>query len=129
VNEQERQVEEHKSPYMVTVNVELKFVRSKSATAAPVRITNDPDAPAVRLTEEQIREKYPWDYQILTQKCREIYKEFKTNIDYHKLRKKYDSDSRFVYVRKLDPENPKTPIKRFYNPAILKELDKIYSRK
>ncbi len=129
VNEQEQQAGDRESPYMVTVNVELKFVRSKSTTAAPVRVTNDPDAPAVRLTEDQIREKYPWDYQMLTQKCREKYEGFKTNVDYHKLRKKYDSDSRFVYVRRLDPENPKTPTKRFYNPAILREFDKIYSRK
>lgn len=65
------------TPYSVTVNVEVRFVRPKTRDAIPIQVTNDPNVPAVRLTEEQIRERYPWDYKQLTEKCKERYADFK----------------------------------------------------
>jgi hypothetical protein len=114
--------------YLVAINVEVKFVRSKSASATPVRLTNDPSAPAVRLTDEQIRERYPWDYRELTEQCRKRYNGFKADSKYHELRKSLESDSRFAHVRRLDPQNPKSARRTFYSPAILNELDKKYAR-
>jgi hypothetical protein len=113
--------------YSVAVNVEVRFVRSKAASAAPVRITNDPMAPAIYLSEEQIRERYPWDYRELTDRCRQRYSDFKVDQKYHQLRKSLESDRRFAYERRLDPEKPR-PQKIFYAPAILQEFDKHYNR-
>jgi hypothetical protein len=67
------------SPYAVVLNVELSFVRSKYKNAAPVCITTDPSAPAVRLTEEQIKDRYPLDYEHLTAECRHRYLDFKVD--------------------------------------------------
>lgn len=114
--------------YAVTVNIEVRFVRSKAASAAPVRVTTDPRAPAVRLTEEQLRERYPWEYQELTNRCRERYSDFKVNKDYHQLRKSLESDQRYAHIRRMDPDKPK-PKKTFYNPNILQEFDKHYHRR
>jgi hypothetical protein len=114
--------------YSVAVNVEVRFVRSKAASAASVRVTNDPNAPAVRLSEEQVRESYPWDYQELTDRCRERYSDFKVDQKYHKLRKSLESDRRFAHERRLDPEKPR-PKKMFYAPAILEQFDKHYRRR
>ena len=114
--------------YSVAINIEVRFVRSKSAAATPVRVTNDPDAPAVRLTEEQIRERYPWDYHELTDLCRQRYSDFKVDRKYHQLRKNLQSDKRFAYERRLDPEKPE-PKKIFYAPAILEQFDKHYRRR
>lgn len=116
------------SPYAFAINVDVKFVRSKASEAFPVRVTNDPDAPAVRLTEEQIREKYPWDYRELTRRCKERYEDFKVNQKYHDIRKSLINDSRFAHERRLDPIKP-NPSKIFYSPAILDELDKHYTKK
>jgi hypothetical protein len=113
--------------YSVAINIEVKFVRSKAASATPVRVTSDPNAPAVRLTEEQIRERYPWDYRELTAQCRKRYSDFKVNAKYHKLRKSLQSDVRFAHVRFLDPQNPKSARKIFYSQAILNQLDKEYA--
>lgn len=113
--------------YAVTVNIEVRFVRSKAASAAPIRVTTDPKAPAVRLTEEQLRERYPWDYQELTNRCRERYSDFKVNKDYHELRKSLESDPKYAHIRRLDPDKLK-PKKTFYNPNILHEFDKHYRR-
>jgi hypothetical protein len=117
------------SPYSVTVNIDVRFTRSKAKDALAVRPTNDPDAPHVHLTEEQVRERYPWDYQQLTDKCTERYEDFKINSDYHTIRKALLGDSRFANVRYLDPGNPKSSKKPFFNPNILNEMDKHYTKK
>ncbi|AXA36918.1 hypothetical protein BRCON_2141 [Candidatus Sumerlaea chitinivorans] len=114
--------------YSVAVNVEVRFVRSKAASAPSVRVTNDPNAPAVRLSEEQIRERYPWDYKELTNRCRQRYSDFKVDQKYHQLRKSLESDRRFAHERRLDPEKPR-PKKIFYAPAILEQFDKHYHRR
>ncbi len=117
------------SPYSVTVNIELKFTRSKAKDALAAQITDDPNAPAVRLTEEQIREKYPWDYQKLTAECTKRYSDFKQDKRYHTIRKGLLGDPRFGAIRFLDPGNPKSAKKPFFNPNILNELDKHYTKK
>lgn len=116
------------SPYSVTVNVEVKFTRSKAKDALAVQITNDPNAPAVRVTEEQVREKYPWDYARLTDECRKVFSDFKADENYHNVRKELISDTRFALTRYLDPGNPKSAKKLFFNPNIVRELEKHYSR-
>ncbi len=80
------------------------------------------------MTEEQILEQYPWDYQTLTNKCRERYSGFKRNQDYHKIRKSLCEDKKLCKIRYLHPSNPKSSQKQFFKPDILKELDKHYSK-
>ena len=116
------------SPYSVTVNIEFKFTRSKAKDVLTAQLTNDPSAAAVRLTDEQIREKYPWDYQKLTDECVKRYSNFKLDKIYHTTRKGLISDSRFGTIRFLDPGNSKSPKKPFFNPNILNELDKHYTK-
>lgn len=114
--------------YSVTVNVEVRFVRSKNAGAASVRITDDPNVPAVRITEEQVLERYPWNYSNLVEQCRERYSDFKADQKFHELRKELVKKARLVHERRLDPTRPK-PKKMFFSPDILKEFDKHYVQK
>ncbi len=115
--------------YSVAVNMELRFVRSRSLQATEVRLTSDPSALPVRLTDRQLYEQYPWDYWELTQQCRKRYANFKADKRYHRLRKSLEGDQRFAYVRYLDPEKPTSVKKKFYSQAILKEFDKCYTVK
>jgi hypothetical protein len=115
--------------YSVAINIEVKFVRSKSASATPVRVTNDPNAPAVRLTDDQVRERYPWDYVRLTEECKKRYEGFKVNPDYHAQRKALHGDKRYCHRRELDPGNPRSAKKWFFNPNILQEFDKHFTVK
>ena len=114
------------SPYSLTVQVELRLTRSNAQDALTAQITNDPSATKVYLTEEQIRERYPWDYSDLNDRCSKRYSDFKRNQQYHTIRKKLEEDEKFAAVRYLDPGNPKSSKKTFYNPNILQELDKHY---
>jgi hypothetical protein len=116
------------SRYSVTVNIDVRFTRSKAKDALAVQITVDPKAPAVRLTDEQIRERYPWDYARLTSECRKRYSDFKADGKYHKCRKALADEKRYCHVRELDPGNPKSARKQFFNPNILQEFDKHYTK-
>ena len=102
------------SPYSVSVNVELKFTKSKSKDAFPVQVTTDPTALPVNLTEEDIRERYPWDYSTLTKRCKTRYEDFKENQTYHTIRKNLDNNERYGWLRYLDPGNTKSAKKIFF---------------
>ncbi|MCI0565304.1 MAG: DUF3644 domain-containing protein, partial [Nitrososphaera sp.] len=130
VDSLEPQPDNPEARYSVTVNIEVRFTRSKAKEALAVQITNDPSAPRVRLTEEQIRERHPWDYERLTKECVKRYSNFKVTQKYHETRKKLllDNDKRFGDIRFLDPGNPKSSRKAFYNPNILVELDRLYEK-
>jgi hypothetical protein len=117
------------SPYSVTVNIDIKFTRSKAKDALGVQVTNNPNAPEVRLTEEQIRDRNPWDYDRLTEECRKRYVGFKLTKLYHDIRRELLKDKRFGEVRFLDPGNTKSSTKPFFNPNILQELDKYFIKK
>lgn len=119
---------ENPDEFNVALNVELRFTRTKEPEAHPVHITNDPTATPVALTEENIREKYPWDYDILTARLRKKFPNFKSNAEYHSIRKQLEKDSRYCKTRHLDPASPKGITKRFYNPNIIKEFERHYKK-
>ena len=121
--------EDETARYSVAVRVELRFVRSGSSHAAAMRLSKEPDAVPIIFTDEQIRERYPWDYRELTQRCRERYGDFKVNEKYHRIRKSLEGDQRYAYVRYLDSSNPNSAKKVFYSQAILGVLDGWYSIK
>ena len=108
--------------------IEVKFLKGKSPGGMQVKVTNNPDALEVRLTEEDIIDKYPWDYQILTTRLAKRFSDFKSNQKYHRLRKSLESDAKFAHQRFLNPNNPNGGKKTLYNPNILKAFDEHYKR-
>jgi hypothetical protein len=117
------------SPYSVTLRVEVKFERSKLSTASKVQITNDPEAVKITLMEEDVRERYPWDYRKLSVECAKRYTDFKVDKGFQNVRKPLMADKRYVHSRFLDPGNPKSGRKDFYSSAILEVFDKHYARR
>lgn len=114
--------------FNVSLYVDVKMKRSKDGDATRFRVTNDPDAVEVQLNEENIRETYPWDYKILTERLQRRYSDFKCNSDYHSIRKELENDSRYANERVLDPGNPRSAAKTFFSPNILREFDEHYTR-
>jgi hypothetical protein len=117
------------NPYHIALDLNISFTRSATSAVSTFTITNDPAAPHVYLTEEDIRQKYPWDYRELTKRLRARYSDFKENEEFHELRRPLLTDSRYVRERYLDPGNPKSARKPFHNPNILNEFDKHYTKK
>jgi len=116
--------------YAFALNIDIKFNKvSKSKQATEVRITNDDNALPVQIKEEDVREKYPWDYGILTTRLAKRYVDFKQNHQYHKIRKKLEKQSKYCKIRLLDPSKPNSLQKKFYNPNMVKEFDKHYKKR
>jgi len=122
-------VEDETNDFNLALEIDIKFKRTSTDSASLVSISNDPNALPIKLEEENIRETYPWDYGILTTRLRKRYTDFKLNHKYHQTRKPLEKDERFCRLRLLDPGNPKSQKKKFYNPNILKEFDHYYNRK
>lgn len=123
--------EHHKADdedYSVLVEMDVRLKRSTATTAARLMLGDDPEAMAVVLKEEDIRERYPWDYEELTGRLRDRYTDFKANQEYHDIRKSLMQDPKYVSERFLDPGNPRSLKKVFYSPNILNAFDTFYTR-
>jgi len=118
-----------KADYAVSVNVELKFLKSKADNAIKVQVTNDPGAPKVQLTEEHLKDKYPLNYAALTKACCDRYTDFMQNQKYHDLRNPLKTDKRYCHVKKLDPDNPKSSKQEWFSQAVFNVFDKHYTVK
>lgn len=103
-------------------------LRRTSQAAAEMRVTNNPGAVEVQLSEEDVRDKYPWDYNILTTRLRNRYTDFLANQKYHDLRRPLEDDPNLCRTRYLDPGNTQSPTKKFYSPNIMREFDAHYTR-
>ena len=115
--------------YNVALEVDIQLKRSTSPSAVKVQVvTNDPTAQKVILTEEEIQKTYQWTYDELRKRLAARYSDFKENDKFHRLRKPLGGDKRFVHCRYLDPKNPKSGKKDFYNPNIVTEFDKHYTQ-
>jgi hypothetical protein len=114
--------------FNVALTIEVKLKRTKEATAVPTVVTNAPDALRVSLDEEDIRERYPWSYDILTARLRKRYANFKMDQRYHELRREFEKDPALCRERLLDPGNPKGVSKRFYSANIQAKFDPHYTR-
>lgn len=116
------------SPFAVAVRLQVRLEKSSLASASKVEISKDPEAIKVTLSEEDIRAKYPWDYRELTKRLVARYSDFKQDAKFHSIRKPLLHDEKFVKSRYLDPGNPKSPKKDFYNPNVLQVFDRHYTK-
>lgn len=115
--------------YNLTLIIDLKLQKVKSDNIAiPIQFSNSKNATSIILSEEDLTDKYPWDYNILCTRLSKRYSDFKRNKKYHEIRKLLESDNRYAYQRLLNPHNPESGQKTFYNANILKEFDKHYNK-
>jgi hypothetical protein len=118
--------------FHVGLAVDLTLRRSAPGTLGAVSISTGPPAPGalqVTLSDEDVRKAFPWDYKALLRRLRERYTNFKATSAFYTIRKPLLADPRLVRTRFLDPGNPKSGKKDFYNPNILSEFDNHYTRK
>ena len=113
----------------VAIYLETKLVRERNGSAIEFNWTNNPDAPALTVREEDVLRAYPMTYKDLTDKLKSRYCDFLQNERYHKLRQPLETDKRYSITRFLNPGNPKGGKKRFYSPNILSKFDGYYHRR
>ena len=116
------------SDYAVSVNIDLKFSKSKASDALNVQITNDPNATKIQLSEDNLRDTYPLNYAMLTQECKTRYLNFSVSKKYHELRKPLKDDIKYCHVKKLDPNNPRSAKQDWFSRAVFNVFDKHFSK-
>src|SRR3990172_1130794 len=63
--------------FNLSLNIDIKIRRVSETSGAEVVISDGPNAIPIKLEEENIRERYPWDYDILTKRLQDRYSDFK----------------------------------------------------
>lgn len=116
------------SLFDVAVRLQVKLDKSKLPTASKVQVSRDPDAMKVTLSEEDVREQFPWDFRELCKQLAKRYTNFKQDDKFHSLRKPLLLDAKFVKARYLDPGNPKSQRKYFYSSNVLQMFDREYQK-
>jgi hypothetical protein len=104
-------------------------IKSETDVVSPVRVVDDPNAPAVRLEEEDMRTQYPFDYRKLSDAMRERYTDFLENSKYHRIRKSLEDNPRYCWPRYLNPNNPNSSKTFMFSRNIFEEFDKHYTQK
>ena len=117
------------SDYSVSVNIEFNFSKSKTKDALDFQITNDPNAPKIQLSEDQLKSKYPLKYKTLTNRCRDRYTDFKTNNKYHDLRIPLHGNLKYSITKKLDPDNPKSSKQEWFSESVFTVFDTVFTKK
>jgi hypothetical protein len=108
----------------------VSIISSKSKDGFGIKITDDPNALALRLEEDEIlKKKYPLDYMTLVKELKERFLDFKTNSKFHKIRKELMQDEGLSKTRYLDPNNTKSSRKDFYSRNIVKRFDDYYVKR
>jgi hypothetical protein len=113
----------------IAMRIETKLVRAKDASSIQFRWTNDPNAPAVRMAEEDVLRNYPLTYRSLMYLLRCRYSDFKAGKQYNRLLNRFEQETKYCITRVLNPMNPKSSKQRFYNSNIIGEFDKHYTKR
>lgn len=113
----------------IAIQIKTTLIRGKSDDAFAFRWTDDPSAPAISVSEEDVLKNYTLDYKKLTGQLRRRYSDFVENATYHRIRKPLESQKKYCIERLLDPGNAKSARKRFFNSNILSEFDQHYTKR
>ena len=124
-----KRTEKVDSEYAVATNVQVALSRSNAEDAIPFRSSQSPKALEYRVTEEQKLRQYPWRYEKLTSECNKRYSDFKCNQKYHEIRKSFFDNEKYCYIRLANPDKPDRQQTVYYNPTIMQELNKYYTRR
>ena len=110
----------------VDINLNRRLVGGGSITSG---VTNDPAAPLVRVSDTEVLERFPATYQDVVSACKDRYPGFKRNLKFNSSMARVKSDPKCAYERRLDPQNPNSVKKVFYDlGATLARLDEEYAR-
>ena len=119
---------DEKQDFNVCMEVEVRFVKTKDPAAIIVQQGAAKDAIKIALTEEEMNERWRWNYPTLLQRARKRYSDFLQNGNFHTIMAGLEKDENLCRRRYLDPTTKSGTVKKFYSPNILAELDKHYTK-
>lgn len=113
--------------YALHITVEAK--KSTSDAAAHYWLTKHPADATLRLEEEDLRERFPWTYDMVRDQCRKRYIDFKQGKQFNEAMKRIKADPALHHRRLLDKDKPDGQGKDYYSTNVWNELDRHWTRK
>ena len=108
--------------YSVKLDIEVSLSKKTPSTGFElVKVTNDPNAWSVQITDAEFKQRYPWAFSTLTRQLRKKIPGFKQNAKYHNIRKKFEKLPNLCKTRFLDPDNPKVQLRNGIIPILRKK--------
>ena len=121
-------IETPSADYSVTLHVHVNFNRGLSGGAS-IGTTNDPEAPLVRISDNEMLTRYPASYDDVVAMCRKRYSNFLQNQRFNDLMKSVKADPDCAYKRSLNPNSEGSSTTYLYNlDATIAKLDSLYTR-
>lgn len=80
----------------------------------------------VNLSDEEFRQLWPYSYGDLIAWCRENIASFKQTRQFFEVKRRVETEPQYMYERRLDTNNPKSPSKKFYSKEGLLEIKRLY---
>ena len=105
--------------FRVAVQVVTRIAGSREPYAVPVKLGKGDGAVKVELTEEVLRQRWPYDHRQLTALVKERVSGLRINRAFHAAISSFSSEERFARVRWLDINTPKSGKKTYYSPAMV----------
>jgi len=116
--------------FSISLVLQTRLVKTSAEEALEIRFTDDPNAPELQISEEDVLKSYPHTYNEVCEILRKRYKEFKQNNEFYSIKKRIEAQGgRFCKERRLNPKNPKSSCKIFYHSRVIEEFDKYYEKK
>lgn len=115
------------SDFDIAISIDVDF--KKGNTFDSVGVHYDADGVKVELTEENIKAKFPWSYNEMTNRCRARYSDFKQESKYNGLVKEIKLNKKLCVPRPLYFDNPKSQKTYYYSTNVLQYFDKYYTKK
>lgn len=98
-----------------------------NSTGRPIRVTDDPHAPALRIEEDPTIGGYTLRYRDVTNQMRNEYSSFRANQQFNNLMGTLRENPEFCRTRLLYPDNPNSARAQYFHPRIITELGRHYS--
>lgn len=113
--------------YDIAITIDIDFKKGNSFDS--LGFTYDKEGIKVSLTEENIRQRYPWDHTELVKRCKERYSDFIQNNKWNVRKKEIKAIPNLYRERLLDPQKPKSAKKGFYSANVFSYIDKYYTKR
>lgn len=115
------------SEFDIAISIDISF--SKSNSFEGLEFKYSPDGVEVKLSEEDILQRFPLTYKQVIEGAGKRYWSFYQNKKFNAIMKEIKKDQKIAHERLLNPSNPNSTKKTLYSSNIWKVLDSNYERK
>lgn len=116
--------------YAFSVSVTFDVKKKSVDGAVPVVLVKPGDADiTIAVDEDRIPPGFDWDYRELTRRMGQRYSDFVQNSKFYDLKRALEADAKHCFTRRLNPKKKGGISQKYYNPNLMTEFDKHYTRR